>query len=129
MLALHWTLPYTTIRRACRDGALTKCVGAAKTTRLLKDERLRTSAMEPPTTLTLTHAEEELLREALRIERLYFETLARAADGNPVEFHNYRARVEVINELLARLELNSAFEPTVARSSDAGIRYADGSPR
>jgi len=63
--------------------------------------------MEQPTTLTLTQAEEELLREALRIERLYFETLARAATGNPLEFSNYRARVEVINDLLARLELGA----------------------
>ena len=67
--------------------------------------------MELPTTLTLTQAEEELLREALRIERLYFETLAGAALANPIEFANYRARVDVINELLKRLELGT---PTLA---------------
>jgi hypothetical protein len=40
--------------------------------------------MELPTTLTLTQADGELLSEALRIERLYFETLARAAPAAAV---------------------------------------------
>jgi hypothetical protein len=77
--------------------------------------------MELPTTLTLTQAEEELLREALRIERLYFETLARAALANPIEFANYRARVDVINELLKRLEVGT---PTLAVDPTTDSRAA-----
>lgn len=79
------------------------------------------TAMELPTTLTLTQAEEELLREALRIERLYFETLARAALANSIEFANYRARVDVINEVLRRLELGT---PTLAVTPTKDSRAA-----
>jgi hypothetical protein len=66
-----------------------------------------------------TRSDDELLREALRMERMYLETPARAARNNEFECTPYRTQIERIDVLLARLALKPSFPDRRVANSTA----------